>query len=119
MIASVRSLEKMTNRKLRRWGVFPIVRGGQVFLCENQDIFLPLGDFFAILKLDSEIRIASKTGPIMDVLGTRKKRWDDHAERYNKYFSKAKKDKEYDKDQAAGAFEEVLRDMDKIQVQVR
>ena len=55
----------------------------------------------------------------MDVLGTRKKRWDDHAERYNKYFSKAKKDKEYDKDQAAGAFEEVLRDMDKIQVHVR
>ena len=108
----------MANRKLQRWGIHPAVRGDQVFLCENQDLFLPLGDFFTILKYDSEIRMASKEEPMMDVLLTRKKRWDDHVERYNKYFDKLRKDDEYAKDQSAGAFEEILRDVDKIQVQV-
>jgi len=118
MIASAKSLERMANRKLRRWGIFPAVRGDAVFLCQSQKIFLPLGGFFTIMDFDSEIRIASPTEPMNDVLLTRIKRWENPTEQYQRYFDHQKKEDDYKSNQTAGEFEEVLRDIDKVQVQV-
>lgn len=119
MIASAKSLERMANRKLRRRGLHPVVRGDQVFLCAPQKVQLVLGDFWSIFELDTEIRIASKTEPITSIFENRIKRFENAYDKYQKYIDHNKKEKEYNADQQAGQFEEVLRDVDKIQIQVQ
>lgn len=117
MIAGPKTMERMVDR-LRRWGLMPRLRGGQVFICEPQKMLLDLGGFFAIVELDTEVRIASKDQPITTVLNNRKNRWEDGWERYQRHIDNQSKDAEYESEQSGGQLEEVLRDMDKIQVQV-
>jgi len=119
MIASAHSLKRMADRKLRRQGLYPVVRGDAVFLCESQKLQLVLGDFWSIFDYDTEVRIASKEDPITDVLLTKKKRFVDNYAMYQNKLDHDKKEKDYESAQAAGQFEELLHDVNKIQVQVK
>ena len=119
MIASAMSLERMANRDLRQRGITPVVRGDQVFLTEETPMFLVLGDFFTILDVESDIKMANPREPLSSVLENKLSRWEDGYQKYQNYIDHQKKESDYEADQKSGQFEEVLRDLNKIQVQVK
>lgn len=119
MIASTNSLLRLAERKLRRWGISPSVRGSSVMLCQTRKLYLPLGDFFTIFDLEEEIRMVNPNESIMTVLGNRMKKFENAFDKYQKHLDNVEKQKKSVRDDAAGQFEEVLRHADKIQVQVK
>ena len=123
MIASTLSLKRLAERKLRRWGIHPTVRGvgdgSHVMLNQTQKIFLELGDFFTVLDLQTEIAPASSNQSINNVLNNRIKRFENAFEKYQKHLDNVTNEKKTKREDAAGQFEDVLRHIDKIQVQVK
>lgn len=119
MIASTMSLKRLADRKLRRWGIHPTVRGDNVMLCQTQKYYLPLADFFTVFDLETEIQMAGRTQSINTVLWNRIKKFENAFDRYQKHLDAEKKKTLDKRDNAAGQFEEVLRHVDKIQVQVQ
>ena len=119
MEASPRSLERMIESRLRRWGLKPLRRGGQVFICNPTNVKLRLGDFFTIMEFDNELKIARSDEPIMSVLNNRVQRWTNPTQPWENYVAEEKKDADYKRDQALGALGEMLEDVSKIKVQVK
>lgn len=120
MIASTMSLKRLAERKLRRWGINPIVRGDSaVMLCQTQKYYMALGDFFTVFNLETEICAADKGLSINTVLNNRIKKFDNAFEKYEKHLNEVKKEKQTKREDAAGEFEDVLKHIDKIQVQVK
>lgn len=72
-----------------------------------------------ILNLEDEIRMADPNESIMSVLDNRIKKFENPFNRYKNHLSNVEKEKESVREEAAGQFEDVLRHMDKIQVQVK
>jgi hypothetical protein len=119
MIASTNSLKRLAERKLRRWGISPSVRGSCVMLCETRRLYLPLGDFFSIFRLEEDIRMADPRQSIMSVLDNRIKNHENAFDQYQRHLDKVENEKQSARETAAGEFEDVLRHVDKIQVQVK
>ena len=120
MITSTMSLKRLADRKLRRWGIHPAVRGDSaVMLCQTQKYYLPLGDFFTVFNLETEICSADPSRSINTVLNNRIKKFSNAFEKYEKHLEEVNKEKQSKRDDAAGEFEDVLRHVDKIQVQVK
>ena len=119
MLASPRSLERMIENRLRRWGLKPLRRSGQVFICIPSRLKLNLGEFFSILEYDNELKIANPEEPIMSILENRVKRDTDAAAPWKNYVSDQKNAARYKKDQASEELSEVLADVTKVRVQVK
>ncbi len=119
MLASTNSLKRMAERKLRRWGLTPIVRGDSVFICQEVQILLPLGDFFSIFDLQQEIMVLNPNQPVTAVLDNRIKRFTNPFEKYQAHIDGVKNKNKSKREDTAGELEEILHHVDKIQVQVQ
>lgn len=119
MIASPLTLKRLADRKLSRWGLFPRLRGDVPFICQSQKIYLNLGDFFTVVELDSEIKILSPHESVSSVLQNRIVRGADPFSKYQAHLDGIKKEKDYATSEKGEEFEEVVRDLQKIQVQVQ
>ncbi len=119
MIAGQLSLEKLVTNRLRRWGLKPLRRDGKLFIINPRRLHLSLGSFFTVLEYDEEIKMADPNEPIMDILHNRVKNWEDPLDPFKKYADDARKDHEYKKAEAEGAFNEMIKDVSKLQVQVK
>ena len=121
MIASTKSLYRLAERKLRRWGITPIVRDDidMVMLCQDRPIYLPLNDFFTVLQYNDEIRPVNPNESVFSVLNNRIKKHENAFDRYTAHLNTMNKDREQRTEDLTGEFCEVLKSSEKIQVQVR
>ena len=118
MLASQRSLERMIVNRLRRWGLKPLRRDGKVFICNPKRIQLNFADFFATFDYDEELCIADAEGPLSAVLWNRIHRHTNPIQPWLNYVEEQQAEAKYNRDQAVGAFDEMVKDVSKLQVQV-
>lgn len=118
MIASQKTLVRLAERKLRRWGITPRLRGDSVFLCEETKVMLMLGDFWSIFDYDNEIKQADPEEPINSILWTRVSNIDKDSNPYDAWL-RAERQPQIDaiEDQKEQIVD-ILKSSEKIQVQI-
>ena len=80
---------------------------------------MALGDFFTVFNLETEICAADQSSSINTVLSNRIKKFDNAFDKYQKHLDEVKNKKQSKREEAAGEFEDVLKSVDKIQIQVK
>ena len=119
MIASPRSLERMIDRRLRRWGLIPRRRSNAVFICSENPLKLNLGSFFSVFRVETELLTQDPSQPVMGVLQNRIKRFTDASTPWKNYVADEKKAALDKKNEAQGALDEVLDHVSKLRVSVK
>ena len=96
----------------------PLRRGGQVFVCHEVPVMLNLGSFFSVFRLETELLVQQPDSSVMGVLENRVRRFTDPTKPWANYLESEKKEAQDKAAEKVGAFDEMVKDVSRLQVQV-